>query len=190
MKTSRSLVQMMIVFAILTAASAAMAFTLDPQSAGQLSHLVNHPRYDLNENQTAPSAPTTRTYESAQGKIDLEKMESLISKNLGFTPITVESIRWPYSPLPYSNYFVGKAMRKLIGSDDLVFATYVLKMKIAGTHEAVCELTLRPFTGEGVLWNCSSPTAKIRVYIEFYFEDVGIPVDRTVVIPQRKARPQ
>lgn len=179
MNTSRSLVQMVIVFAILTAASAAMAFDLDPQAVGRLSHLAPHAGQLIQKQKTedpAADVPAARIYESAQGPIDLGKFERVISNYLRETPVTIENIRWPYNPFAYSNYFVGKMFHDHAGYENTWFATYVLTMKVAQEHEAVCEFTIYIKEPRATLWNCRSSTAKVKVYLDLKHKDIGLPV--------------
>lgn len=180
MTASRILTHIMAAFAVSMIASATMAFTLDPQSAGQLSHLAPHASQILQQQQKveAPAADASRvrTYESAQGPIDLAKFENVISNFLRGTSITIQDIRWPYNPFAYSNYFVGKMFHQHMGYENTWYATYVVSMKVAREHDTVCELTVYVTEPKARLWNCRSSTAKVKVYLDFKYEDVGMPV--------------
>lgn len=119
-------------------------------------------------------ANALRTYETAQGVLDITKLEVLLSQKLD-SRVEIASIRWPYNPFDYTYYAVGGIVGYLTDWDQAQDATYVIRLRIGETHLAKCTLSLYPKAHEGTVWNCRSKTANIRAYEQFKFQEVGLP---------------
>lgn len=157
-------------FAALTITSMSSAKALNLPASGGSDQSGYIPQSTATPIQASP-----RTYQSAQGPIDLTKLEAFISKHLS-AQIEVVSIRWSYNPMDYSNYFTGRALEWMMDTSGLQPATYVLGIVLNGKHRANCELILKPSSHVGQVSSCRSETAKIGIYERFEFSEVDLPV--------------
>ena len=128
------------------------------------------------------AAPINRTYKTAQGVIDIDKLEAILAADLGNTQVRVTEVRWPFNPIHYNNYVVSSLISVAKSDPAVQVATYIVQLKINGQHDASCKLQLRPKIGGGTVWDCESDTAEILMMSNFWFEQVGIPFARKAVI--------
>lgn len=121
-----------------------------------------------------PQETVPRTYKSAQGTLDIEKLEALLSSDLG-SRIKVVSIRWTGNPLAYVAY-AGGYLVNLVDPTEGPRGEYTLTIQNPESHVAKCTLSLRTVNQTGSISSCISETAKISTYIDFDFVDLGLPM--------------
>ena len=121
-----------------------------------------------------PDEPPARTYKSAQGYINLDMFEDVISGFLLGASVEITEVRWPYNPLDYTNYLIGSAIEAMSDDVDAKFGTYVIYLRVAGKHEGRCELLLFPGMEKGRIQDCKSSTSKIRLHHDFDFQSVNL----------------
>lgn len=114
-------------------------------------------------------SPVRRTYTSAQGDVDLEMLEKVISKEIDGADVRIISVRWSYNPMAYGAYFLGKALGKS-------FATYVVDFNVANAHNVQCRLSLFLEIEEAMVSQCSSDTANVSDFgFVTPFQKIGLP---------------
>ncbi len=121
-----------------------------------------------------PAEPPPRTYKSAQGDINLDSFEGLLSAQLLGKSVQILEIRWPYNPFDYTNYLLGSVIETLTDDKDSKFGTYVVYLRLDGNHDGTCVLNLTPGSKRGRIHNCRSSSAKILLHHSFDFSAVGL----------------
>lgn len=121
-----------------------------------------------------PAEPPPRLYKSAQGYINIDSFEEFLSAQLSDLDVRILDIRWPYNPFDYTNYIISSAVETLSGDRSSKFGTYVVTLRIDGKHEGRCDLLLFPTAKKGRILNCTSTTAKLRLFHDFDFAVVGL----------------
>lgn len=101
-----------------------------------------------------------RIYQSAQGNIDITKMESILSLRFNSERsgqrVVVENIRWSRNPFDYGEYFLSKIL------DEGPFATYVMNVRIEdfGTDtvlgKAKCDFVVAATANKAFVLYCTS----------------------------------
>lgn len=111
----------------------------------------------------------TRTYRSAQGKINVDVLEQTLTQRVG-TAVSVTNIRWTHNPLAYGAYVVSAIEAN-------PHAEYVIEFNAGVARDSepvVCDFSVLPKTKQALVYNCQSESGTISVPGFISFEQMGM----------------